>query len=179
MSRRIHILGGSGSGTTTLGAHLALALDDPHHDTDDFYWLPTDPPYQTKRPVPDRLTLMEQHFLPRERWVLSGSLMGWGDPLIPWFDMVVFLTLPKAERMDRLMQRERRSYGDSIQTGGAMEAAHIAFIAWAERYDDPTFAGRSRSRQDAWCAALPCPVLQLDSRAPVSELVASVMEAFA
>ena len=49
----------SGSGTTTLGRALAGRLALAHFDTDDFYWLPTDPPYQAARPMPDRLQRLE------------------------------------------------------------------------------------------------------------------------
>ena len=39
--QRIHILGASGSGTTTLGRALAERLQCRHFDTDDYFWLPT------------------------------------------------------------------------------------------------------------------------------------------
>jgi len=39
MIQRIHILGASGSGTTTLGRALAERLQCPHFDTDDYFWL--------------------------------------------------------------------------------------------------------------------------------------------
>mgnify|MGYP007077457594 CR=1 FL=1 len=42
-----------------IGAAVAARLDIPHHDTDDFYWEPTDPPYRTARPVAERLALLE------------------------------------------------------------------------------------------------------------------------
>ena len=41
---RIHVFGASGAGVTTLGRALADALGTPHHDTDDYFWLPTTPP---------------------------------------------------------------------------------------------------------------------------------------
>jgi len=53
--RIVHITGASGSGTTTLGRALAERLGWMHLDTDDFYWLPTDPPYREKRPAETRL----------------------------------------------------------------------------------------------------------------------------
>ena len=56
---RIHIVGASGSGTTTLAIALAREIGGAHLDTDDFYWLPTDPPFTTKRPVEQRLKLLE------------------------------------------------------------------------------------------------------------------------
>ena len=43
---RIHITGASGFGVSTLGGALAARLGCAHLDTDDFYWLPTDPPYR-------------------------------------------------------------------------------------------------------------------------------------
>jgi adenylate kinase family enzyme len=67
-SRRIHITGASGSGVTSLGRALADALALPHHDTDDYLWQPTIPPYRKLRDVPDRLRLMREMFLPRADW---------------------------------------------------------------------------------------------------------------
>lgn len=45
MKNHIHILGASGSGTTTLGMELAKKMGYYHFDTDDFYWEQTDIPY--------------------------------------------------------------------------------------------------------------------------------------
>jgi adenylate kinase family enzyme len=70
-------MGASGAGVTTLGRALADTLGLSHHDVDDYYWLPTNPPYQEKRTVADRLRLMREIFLDREGWILSGSLDGW------------------------------------------------------------------------------------------------------
>ena len=71
-SRRIHIMGASGAGVTSLGRALAEALAIPHHDTDDYFWQPTTPPYRDQRAIPERLRLMQEVFLPRADWVLSG-----------------------------------------------------------------------------------------------------------
>ncbi|MEO8329278.1 MAG: hypothetical protein ABI586_04660, partial [Candidatus Nanopelagicales bacterium] len=79
---RLHITGASGTGTTTLGHALADEWSAPHADADDYFWMPTSPPFSVKRPESERLPLMKQLFLPRDHWILSGSLMGWGDPLI-------------------------------------------------------------------------------------------------
>ena len=102
---RIHITGASGSGTTTLGAALAETFGCPHHDTDDFYWLPTDPPYREERDPVERLRLIDQALRDAPAWVLSGSIGGWGEPLTALFDAVVFLTVPTAARIERLRAR--------------------------------------------------------------------------
>ncbi len=91
----------------------------PHHDTDDYYWQPTCPPYRDKRAIADRLRLMGELFLDRAEWVLSGSLDGWGDPLIPLFDLVVIVLTPPEVHLQRLREREARRFGAAaIAQGG-------------------------------------------------------------
>jgi len=46
VARRVHILGASGAGPTTLAQALAARLGCPHYDVDDYFWLPSDPPFQ-------------------------------------------------------------------------------------------------------------------------------------
>jgi hypothetical protein len=172
---RVHITGASGSGTSTLARALANRWSVPVFDTDDFFWLPTNPPYAAKRPVAERIALMQALFLPRPAWVLAGSLIGWGDGLVAQFDLVVFLHLDPALRLARLEAREAWRYGpEHLGPGGAGHAAHAAFMAWARGYDDPAFPGRSLHAHRAWLAGLPVPVLSLDSAAPVPALVAQI-----
>jgi len=173
---RVHILGASGSGTTTLGQTLAGALAVPHHDTDDYFWLPTDPPFAEVRPAGERLALMQALFAPRPAWVLSGSLVGWGDELIPSFDLVVFLRTAARDRIERLRRREAARYGaEAIAPGGANHDRTEAFLEWAAGYDGGDLTGRSLCRHEAWLAALPCPVLRLDGGRPTAELATEVM----
>ena len=55
---KILITGASGSGTTTLGKSLSKRLNWGLIDADDYYWLPTDPPYQVGRQPGLRLQMM-------------------------------------------------------------------------------------------------------------------------
>jgi hypothetical protein len=115
---RLHITGASGTGTTTLGRAVASEWSVPHADVDDYFWVPTRQPYLVTRDVLDRLRLMDEVFLPRGAWVLSGSAMGWGDPLIELFGAVVFLALDPITRLHRLRTREAIRYGPSVAPGG-------------------------------------------------------------
>ena len=161
----IHILGGSGSGTTTLGSALAAKHGHTHLDTDDFYWIPTDPPFVEKRPIEQRLELLREAMQRSNSWVLSGSLAGWGDPLIPEFELVVFLVVPVEVRMRRLRAREIQHYG---------HVAHLDFLEWANKYDTGGFEMRSRKFHEAWLKNLQTPVLRLEGERPVDELLAQV-----
>jgi adenylate kinase family enzyme len=177
MTRRIHITGASGSGTSTLGRALAARWACPYFDTDDFFWLPSDPRYRTVRPRAERLALLQIALEGSDRWTLSGSLAGWGDPLVALFDLVVFLTVPTEERLARLVRRETHRFGAAVAPGGAMHDNHVEFLIWAGSYDDGDASQRSRALHEAWLDRLPCPILRLDGRSALSDLVGAVESA--
>jgi adenylate kinase family enzyme len=171
------VTGASGAGVTTLGGALAGALSVPQLDTDDFYWLPSDPPFRHKRAIPERLRLLGEALDRTPRgWVLSGSLDGWGDPLVPRFDVVVFLLVPTGERLERLRMRERHRYGEAaLAPGGPLHEHYRAFVEWASTYDEGSQEGRSRPRHEAWLARLPCPVIRLEGVLALDDMVSRVL----
>lgn len=171
------MLGASGSGTSTLARALSSQLALQVFDTDDFFWQPTDPPFAERRPAAERVELMQALFLPRSHWVLSGSFMGWGAPIVPRLTHVMFLTLPGPQRLARLRARERKRYGAEIAPGGARHQAYRGFLDWAMSYDDNSFMGRSRARHEDWLASLPCPVIRLDASQPLPALTNAAIEA--
>jgi adenylate kinase family enzyme len=176
---RIHILGASGSGTSTLGSALARHLGVPHADSDSFYWLPTDPPYTTPRLAEDRQGLLARRLPVTGDWVFSGAATKWAAPLEPYYDLVVFLRLDPETRMDRLRAREAARWGARIRPGGDMATINAAFIAWAEAYDTAGSLRRGLVTHEAWLIDQPAPVLRLDSSAPVKDLVAAVLDRIA
>jgi adenylate kinase family enzyme len=131
MVQYIHILGASGSGTTTLGRALDEHLQCPFFDTDAYFWLPTDPPFTQRRETTLRQQLLMDDLTAHKSWRLSGSLCGWGDVAIPLFEVVVFLWIPQDIRLERLRQREIERYGERIMPGGDMYEQSQAFLDWA------------------------------------------------
>ena len=176
MKRVIHIFGASGSGTSTLGRALAEKTGFRFMDTDDYYWLPAEPMYTLKRPIPERLALMVRDLDECSDAVLSGSLAGWGDPLIPRFTLAVRLVTPTPVRMERLKQREYARYGRRILPGGDLFEQSQAFLAWAAQYDDGLPPLRSRALHDLWQQKLSCPLLTLDGTLPLDELAEAVLQ---
>jgi adenylate kinase family enzyme len=172
---RLHILGASGAGTTTLGAALAHRLGHPHVDADGLFWLPTDPPFTTKRPKDDRQAMLLGLLPTAGHWVFSGSAPEWAKPVEPFYDLVVFLRLDPAVRMERLRRREAARYGKRLETGGDMAAASSEFLKWAEAYDVAGPEQRSLFGHEAWLSTLKVPVLRLDSAAPLDDLVFAVL----
>lgn len=180
ITRRIPLTGASGAGVTTLGPALAQELSIPHHDTDDYFWLPTNPPYREKQPNVDRLAPMEALFLPRSDWVLSGSLSGWGDALTTRLDVVGFVRTRSDVHLKRLRDREARRHGfEAIHSGGPIHKQFEAFIAWASGYDDDKLDGRRLVRHEAWLQALHCPIIRVDGELPLGDLRDQVLESAA
>jgi adenylate kinase family enzyme len=174
---RIGITGASGCGVTTLGAALAARLGSVHIDTDDHFWVATDPPYQIKREIPERLVRLAAEQARTGRWVVSGTMDGWATPALRDAELIVFLQVPTEVRLERLRRREQARFGDALLPGGAMHDTHREFIDWAARYDDGTLPGRSRPRHEKWLAGLSLPVLRLDGTRPTEALAAAVLAA--
>jgi adenylate kinase family enzyme len=173
--RRVGITGASGCGVTTLGAALAARLGAVHIDTDDHFWVATDPPYQVKRDVPERLVRLAAEQARTGRWVISGTMDGWAAPALRDVELIVFLQVPTQVRLERLRRREQARFGDSLLPGGAMHETHREFIDWAAKYDLGTEPGRSRPRHEAWLAGLDCRVLRLDGTRPAAELIEAIL----
>ena len=172
---RIGITGASGCGVTTLGAALAGRLGAVHIDTDDHFWVATDPPYRVKREIPERLARLAAEQARTGRWVVSGTMDGWAEPALRDAQLIVFLRVPTQVRLERLRRREQARFGDALLPGGAMYETHREFLEWAAHYDDGTLPGRSLPRHEEWLAGLSRPALRLDGTRPTEALVAAVL----
>ncbi|MFJ2446087.1 adenylate kinase [Pseudomonas sp. NPDC087626] len=173
---RIYITGASCAGVTTLGQNLATLLGVRQVDVDDFFWMPTNPPFTTKRPADERVSLIQQEFAD-EDWLLTGSCLGWGDALIRQVDLIVFVATPTPVRLERLAAREQQRFGDRIAPGGDMHEIHVAFREWAAQYDNPDFAGRNRAWHEAWLSKQTAPVLRIDGANSAEQMAADVIAA--
>ncbi len=171
---KIHILGASGSGTTTLGQAIGKA-GWLHLDADDYYWVKTNPSFQQKVPIDLRNENITRDFLSAERVVISGSMFSWGEQWKQAFDLVIFIKIDPELRMKRLRAREEERYGQSLLDDPGIKSASEAFLKWAEQYDKGTFTGRSLALHEQWLSDLSCPVLTLDGAASLEENVKLVL----
>src|SRR5262245_27358892 len=110
-SRRILVVGASGSGTTTLARALAGELRIARLEIDDYFWSPTETPYRERRDERARLSLILTDLAKVRDCVLAGSVMNWGAELEDSFSLIVFLTLDAQVRVARLREREIARFG--------------------------------------------------------------------
>jgi adenylate kinase family enzyme len=175
---RVHIFGAAGCGSSTLGRALARHLESQLIDADDIFWLPAHPPYQARRPLVERAQLLDDAIRTAKSWVLSGSVVGWGDPVVPRFDLVVFLYVPPEIRLARLKQRERERFGAAIDVGGPMHEQHQAFLQWAAGYDTG-LSGRTLETDANWLSHLACPVIVMTGEHSTGDQLAQILASWA
>ena len=148
---RILVTGASGAGQTTLACALANRLGCAAFDSDDFFWVPTNPPYREKRTGIERHDSLVSALRQQSRFVLSGSIVGWGQELETSFDLIVFLYVPPDIRMSRIRKREIARFGK----------IDPEFEEWANKYDDPAAVVRSLVSHERWLSQQCCTVLEI------------------
>jgi len=177
---KIHLFGASASGVTTLGYALAEKLNVSYFDSDQYFWLPTDPPFTCKRNPEERNRLIKTALTATENWIFGGSSVNWSENVFPKFDLIVFLWLPPEIRLKRLKEREFERYGSEIYENPDRNKAYQEFMEWASQYDiDPKesgFTGRSLKVHEDWIKSLNREVLEIRGDFSVAERIQKIMK---
>jgi adenylate kinase family enzyme len=160
---KIHILGASGSGTTSLEINLARNIRITHYDSDEYFWEKTEPPFKIKRIESERIRLLKNDLSNNDSWILSGSSMGWGDFIIDQLDYVIYIYVDNEIRMKRLLLREIEGYGDKINKGNDIYKSHIEFMNWARSYDNGGMDIRSRKSHSEWMKKVKCRIIRIEN----------------
>ncbi|ROZ74392.1 AAA family ATPase [Ramlibacter sp. WS9] len=166
---RILVTGAAGAGATTLGSALARQWGCRHLDTDDYFWFPSSPPYQRKRTEATRVRMLTLDLFEAPDAVVSGSMMNWGSRLEDAFDLIVFLRVPTAVRLARLVRRDLERFGKSDPV----------FLRWASRYEEGPPQGRSYAQHAAWLAQRSAPVLRIEGDSATEASADLVIKAIA
>jgi adenylate kinase family enzyme len=101
--RKIHIVGGSGVGKTTLATRLGAMLGVPVYHLDDVARVGggTGPP----RTEAERAALL-QAIISKPAWITEGVHLGWTEPLLRESDLIVWMAgIPPRTARIRILQR--------------------------------------------------------------------------
>ena len=93
---------------------------------------------------------MKEDIEKHDQIVISGSLVDWGDELIPLFTLAIRLVTDTDVRIERLRKREKEEFGDRLLPGGDMYQNHQEFLEWAASYDTGDVNMRSKAKHDEW-----------------------------
>lgn len=170
---RIHILGASGSGTTTLVKLLSMQLSIRHMDCDDYFWKTK---FSESWPADMRLKLLTDEIKKQDNWILSGATIPWGNSLTGLYDLVIFLSVSNEVRLKRLREREMERWGDRALPGNDKHEHFLKFMEWANLYECGGLNVRSRKSHDNWLEGLKCPILRLSGTDSTEERAQKVLE---
>jgi adenylate kinase family enzyme len=167
---KLHIFGASGTGVTTLGRALSLKLKIPYFDSDAYFWEHSDPPFTVRRDPLKRNELIRADLEKQDNLILGGSVIDWGDHLLPQFNLIVFLWLSPEIRLDRLTAREFALYGDQLTADPNRRKQFQEFLAWAADYDNCTgLANRTIIAHEQWLKKQTCSVLEIRENTTTEE----------
>ncbi len=176
---KIIIFGASGAGTSTLAKAFARENGYLHLEADNYYWLKTERPYESRRDPAERNKLFLEDLNSHHKVVVAGSIFKWDPAMAGLFDLAVFLWLPPEIRMQRLILREKQRYGSLLDSDPWLKKHNAEFIAWASRYDEPGFPSRSLTLHKEWIAQLKIPVLEISGDFPLAERLQRMQEKIA
>lgn len=173
---KIHIMGDSSACSTTLRHVLEGETDIPYFDTDDYFWMRSQPPFTLRRDPLERNRMLLDDLAKEDHFIVGGSIIQWGATWLTMFDLVIFLYVPRTIRMQRLNEREEKRYGDRLVTDPILAEKYNSFIRWAYGYDDDTTSGRNLSAHRAWLSRLECPVLEISGDTSVAERLTRIKQ---
>ena len=156
---------------------LARRLAIPYFDSDDYFWEQSDVPFSVQRAPELRNEKLKADMAKYNSWIIGGSMIRWGIDWHNVFDMVVFLRIPKAARMQRIKKRELERYGDKIYTDTQRAALHLEFLTWAAGYDDNTAKGPTLLAHTTWLQQLSCPVLEINGDIGINKSTNMILKA--
>jgi adenylate kinase family enzyme len=168
---KVHIMGASCAGSTTLGNALSAKTGFPYFDTDQYFWEPSAIPFTIKRNPKKRINMLNEDIALHDHYIIGGSLVNWGNDWLTAFNLIVFLYVPPQIRMQRLKDREFERYGHVIYTDPARIKEYQRFLEWAEAYDTNAISGRTLQVHEDWLSRVDCPVLRITGDTSIQERI--------
>jgi hypothetical protein len=170
LGHRIHLVGTSGSGKTTVARALAETLGVPHIELDALHFREN----WVERPDADMLADVAA-IAAQPAWIVDGNYgrVGVREVLWPRAETIIWLDLPRSTVMRQVIARTAARWwsqkplwhGNRESLGMVLSPGHsIVWWAWSTH-------AKNRANYERLIASPPCRVVRLRSRREVSELL--------
>lgn len=171
---KIQIIGGSGTGKSTLGKYISEKEQIKWIDTDNYLW--KDNFFTENFKVEERKEMYQRDMATYNEYVASGSIFSWDPDGFRNRDLLVFLFLDENVRMERLLKREseRKSQFWQMKTGENTND----FLEWCKTYliatDKETIGTYAEHAYQMEVSK--SPVLKLEASLSLDELHAKILK---
>jgi hypothetical protein len=134
---RLHIVGGAGSGKTTLARHLTRRLRLPVYALDEINFVDG---VSSKRPQGERLAAVRQ-IAAQPAWITEGIFVGWTDELLRQAELIIWLDLPWYTALPRIVRRYLQDSRRGTNRYSGLGTL-LKFLAWSWAYYRPMTAAQ-------------------------------------
>lgn len=132
--KKIHIIGGSGSGKTYISQRISKNLHIESYDLDELFWDNSSGSYEIKSDINKRDENLRM-ILSKESWIIEGVYYSWLQDSFIKSD-IVFILKPNVFKRDfRIIKRfVKRKLGLLPSKRGSIKGL-IDLIIWNHKYD--------------------------------------------
>ena len=129
--QRVLVIGSGGAGKSTFATRFGEATGLPVVHLDACYWRPGWDPTPK-----EEWTRTVDEIAAREAWIMDGNYSGTLDRRLAACDTVIFLDLPRAVCIRRVLWRSLRYWGRSRpdMAPGCPERMTLEFVQWVWKY---------------------------------------------
>ncbi|MDJ0333052.1 AAA family ATPase [Planococcus sp. S3-L1] len=170
---KVQIIGGSGTGKSTLGKFISEKEKVKWIDTDNYLW--KDHSFTETFSIEERKKMYEKDIGTHKEYVVSGSIFSWCPAGFSNRDLLVFLFLDEKDRMNRLHRRETDRNSRFWQNEKGEDTND--FLEWCKTYltakdSNMLFTYADYAYQ---MEVSKSPILKLDGSLSLEELYAEIL----
>lgn len=166
----IQICGLNGCGKSTLGKALAEKTGFHFIDNENLYFSRSghNDPYANPRSEEEVERLLLQEVSEHPNFVFSAVRGNYGTEIIPMYNYIVVIEVPKEIRSQRIRNRSFQKFGSRMLVGGDLHEQEEAFFRIAEsRRDDYV---------EKWLQMVECPIIRVDGTKGIEENVEYIIQ---
>ena len=167
----IQICGLNGCGKSTLGKALAEKIGFHFIDSENLYFsrTNTDEPYTNAKSRIEVERLLMEEVSKHPDFVFSAVKGDYGKDIVPMYNYVVVIEVPKKIRLQRVRNRSFQKFGSRMLMGGDLHNQEEAFFKMVD--------SRQEDYIENWLHGLNCPIIRVDGTKPIEENVAYIIQA--
>lgn len=165
MGTGIQICGLNGSGKSTIGKALAERIGFYFIDNENLFFSRANAkdPYSNPRSREEVKKLLIEEVKEHANFVFAAVKGNYGEEIIPLYNYVIIVEVPKGIRLERVRNRSYQKFGERMLPGGDLHEQEEAFFRMIESREDDYV--------ENWLKTLSCPIIRIDGTKSVDENV--------